>query len=311
MAALSEIAPGTAAWLELVVDAGRRVDVCVVRGREPGPTAAVVAGVHGDEYEGIAAVGDLTTTLDPAGVRGIVILIPVANPTAFAAGTRTNPEDGANLARCFPGNAAGRPTERLASKLFELLAPTQTLIDLHSGGVEYRFLPVAGFYGPAGESNPSFAAARRFGLDACWQLPPTPGVLSYEFHRRGACVVGCEYLGAGQLAPAGRARYRDGVRRVLAFCGTLPAETPEPADGPALAGGWLLAEADGLFHPRFEIGQAVSAGAEVAVITAPRNAVVQGLVARAGGTVLAVRSKARIRAGDWGVLVAAPVEEPA
>ncbi len=90
----------------------------VVRGRASGPPAAVTAGVHGDEYEGVAAVGDLTNALDPVTLRGTLILVPVANPTAFAAGTRTNPEDGANLARSFPGDPDGTPTERLAAKLF-------------------------------------------------------------------------------------------------------------------------------------------------------------------------------------------------
>ncbi len=311
MGELIEVAPGTAAWQELRVDADRSVEVYVVRGREPGPTAAVTAGIHGDEYEGVAAVGDLTNSLQSAEVRGTLILVPVANPTAFLAGTRTNPEDGANLARSFPGNPDGTPTERLAAKLFALVGSADTLIDLHSGGVEYRFLPVAGFYGAASEGNPSSEAARHFGMATRWQLPPTPGVLSYELHRRGACAIGCEYLGAGQLSAAGRADYRNGILRTLAHRGHLPPTPTTVASGRTYTGDWLLAEADGLFHPRFDIGDTVMAGTEVATITTLRNGIVQRLLSEAEGTVLALRSKAGIRRGNWGVLVGTPLEESA
>ncbi len=254
----------------------------VARGRGRGPTAAVTAGIHGDEYEGVAAVGELANALDPSAHRGTLILVPVAKPTAFAAGTRTNPEDGVNLARSFPGNPDGTPTERLAAKLFALVGSADTLIDLHSGGVEYRFVPLAGYYGASSDGNPSFAAARHFGLAARWQLPPTPGLLSYELHRRGACAIGCEYLGAGQLSVEGRAAYRDGILCTLPHRGHLPAGPPTAASGWTYTGDWLLAEADGLFHPRFEIGDAVTAGTEVATVTTPRG-VVQRLVAPFGG----------------------------
>ena len=287
-------------WHELAVGDGRAVDLFVVRGAEPGPTTVVTGGIHGDEYEGPAAARDLAGELVPAAVRGTVALVPVANPTAFAAGTRLNPEDGQNLARSFPGDPAGSPTERLAAALFAVAGRADVLVDLHSGGVEYLFAPVAGFYGPAADSNPSFAAARRFGLPRLWQLPDTPGVLSFELHRRGATAVGCEYLGGGRLSPAGRAAYRRGVLNLL---------TDAPAaDPPAFVGDWLLTEADGLFECGCAAGEGVAAGQELAVLTDPRGRVVQRFAAPHAGDVLAVRHKAGVRAGAWGVLVGRPAE---
>ena len=44
--------------------------VIVVTGCEPGPTATLVAGVHGDEYEGPAAVAQLVASLDTSKLRG-------------------------------------------------------------------------------------------------------------------------------------------------------------------------------------------------------------------------------------------------
>ena len=60
----------------------------VAVGREPGPTLMAVAGVHGDEYEGMAAVREIFAALDSATMSGSFLAIPVANPLAYAARTR-------------------------------------------------------------------------------------------------------------------------------------------------------------------------------------------------------------------------------
>src|ERR1051326_461946 len=44
-----------------------------------GPTILLMAGNHGDEYEGQVALGRLMRPLDPAEVRGGVIILPSAN----------------------------------------------------------------------------------------------------------------------------------------------------------------------------------------------------------------------------------------
>ena len=58
---------------------------------------------------------DLAADLDPARLSGNVILLPLANPSAFYAGAKqVVPEDGVNLNRAFPGNSAGPLSARLA-----------------------------------------------------------------------------------------------------------------------------------------------------------------------------------------------------
>ena len=108
MTAFDRISVGSAGWVEVPTGNSRTVDVYVVRGNRPGPRAVVTAGIHGDEYEGPAAVRSLIRTVLPDMVIGEVALAPVANPTAFTAGTRTNPEDGKNLAHLPGGTHTGR-----------------------------------------------------------------------------------------------------------------------------------------------------------------------------------------------------------
>ena len=49
------------------------------RGHGPGPHLLVTAGVHGDEYEGPAALQSWYAELDPANLVGSITLLPVVN----------------------------------------------------------------------------------------------------------------------------------------------------------------------------------------------------------------------------------------
>ena len=63
------------------------VPVAIMRGHD-GPTVLLVAGNHGDEYEGQAILLSLLHTLDPRELRGRIIMFPALNAPAVAAGTR-------------------------------------------------------------------------------------------------------------------------------------------------------------------------------------------------------------------------------
>jgi predicted deacylase len=281
------------------------VDLYVARGSRPGPVAVVTAGVHGDEYEGPVAALRLAERIRPEHLAGSLVLVPVANPMAHAAGTRVSPEDGKNLARVFPGAGDGSVTEQLAAGLFAWIREAQFVIDLHSGGVEYDFAPLAGFYGPAAAGQASFDAARVFGLPHLWQLPETGGVLSCEAWRRGLTVVGCEYRGMGRLALSGVEAYVNGVQSCLAWWGLLPETAPLEPRSSVVAGDWQLAEETGFFETALEAGCRLVPGQPVARILSARGEILQSFSAAAPCTLLAIRAKAYVRKGDWGVLLAA------
>ncbi len=304
MSWLDDLSPGFSGWRTWQPTGNTALEVYCCRGRSAGPLALITAGVHGDEYEGPAAIFSLAQLLSPERVRGAILAVPVANPAAFAAGTRMNPEDGHNLARTFPGNPNGGPSEQLAAAIFEeLAAPADYVIDLHSGGVEYLFLPVAGFYGEPASGNPSFQAARTFGLPSLWQLPETDGVLSCEAWRRGKIAIGAEYLGAGQLSADGVRDYRNGVAACLADWGMLAA-APQASKSPGVfTGDWLLASAAGIFTACCLIGDPVAKGTTLAMIAGTRGQVLQEFVSPFDGVILGLRSKAYIRETNWAVLV--------
>jgi len=129
---------------------------------EPGPTALIQAGIHGDEIAGVHALQELLEeNLRPT--RGRLIVIPVMNPPAYRARQRSAP-GGLDLNRCFPGDADAPERERrLARRFMELvLAERPALIaTLHESHKRYD---------PA--VTPSFGQTLVYGVDPVPEIVP-------------------------------------------------------------------------------------------------------------------------------------------
>ena len=80
--------------------------VCVIRNGD-GPSVLLMAGTHGDEYEGELSLARLIRRLDPARMKGRVTILPMTNAPAVMAAKRCSPLDGGNLNRAFPGDPNG------------------------------------------------------------------------------------------------------------------------------------------------------------------------------------------------------------
>jgi len=116
-------------------DAGAEIPVTTITGARPGPALALVAGNHGYEYPPILALQRVLTELDPAALSGTAILVHVANMPSFLGRTvYFSPIDGKNLNRCYPGDAAGTVSERIAHAITtEVIDACDVLLDLHCG----------------------------------------------------------------------------------------------------------------------------------------------------------------------------------
>src|SRR5690606_37907787 len=85
-----------------------QVKVPVIRIRNgDGPSLLLMAGNHGDEYEGEISLLRLSRLLEPGAMRGSVTIAPFANSPAVMAARRRSPLDEGNLNRAFPGDANG------------------------------------------------------------------------------------------------------------------------------------------------------------------------------------------------------------
>lgn len=204
----------------------RRITVPVLKIEAgPGPAVALMAGVHGDEWEGQAAILQLWQLLPGVLQRGTVYLLPAANAEASLAGTRLSPSDDGNLNRAFLGAPARGYTESVAAALEARLLPRiQALVDVHSGGASLRYLPssVITRYGDDALDERLPALARAFGLPHCVFFRGTEsGSLPAAASRLGVLRLSAEIGGGRETTRALVERCRDGLLGCLAELGLL------------------------------------------------------------------------------------------
>lgn len=107
----------------------------VFRSRNPGPCLLLLAGMHGDEVNGIEILrSSLTNGIFSDLEAGTVIVAPLINVFGFIHFSRDVP-DGKDINRSFPGTSGGSLASRLACIIRkEWLPVADYVIDFHTGG---------------------------------------------------------------------------------------------------------------------------------------------------------------------------------
>jgi hypothetical protein len=117
------------------IDSGTRIPITLIRGTQPGPVLALIAGTHGSETAPIVALQRLRAEVEPARLHGTVILVHVANMPSFIHRTiYRGPWDQKNLNRVYPGKPNGTVSERIAHIITtEIIDQSDYLVDMHAG----------------------------------------------------------------------------------------------------------------------------------------------------------------------------------
>lgn len=289
-------------------------------GPQDGPVVALVGGVHGDEEEGVLAVQRVSAALaERPLVRGRVRAVAIAHPAAYAAAQRTGPDDGLDLARSFPGDPGGRPTERLAHELTErVIRGSDLLIDLHSAGVANAMPTFVGWVA-AGDtaSERARSVAERFGIPLLWEhRPPVPpGRTVSAAHALGVASVYAEGSGGGSLERDEVELFVAGVLGTLCDLGMAafdpPRRDPPRAivrDGAGDLDAGLRAPVAGRFVAHRAAGDAVAEGDRIGEVVDAGGAMAAAIDAPAAGTLMFVRRRARIAAGEVVCALGGPIE---
>jgi len=279
-------------------------------GLEPGPHVLITGGVHGDEFEPMAAIRRLMSQLRPQELRGRVTLVPVVNEPAFCLGRRTA-ADGLDLARTCPGRSDGSVTEQIAHALSELIRTADFYIDLHTGGIRLRVLPMVGYmlHRDPGVLAVQRRMARAFGLPIIWGTDPTLNGRSLSVARdAGIPAIYAEYQGGGGLDPDGVTAYVRGCLSVLAELGLLSSSSSAPPSAPLIVedarpgSGHMQVNhpvpCQGFFEPAVSLGQWVKTGDQLGTVTDLLGSRVEPVLAAYGGLVLVLHTFARVEAGD-------------
>jgi len=176
--------------------------VGVVNGGEPGPTLIVTGGLYPTEYCGVEAASRLYRLVEPEGLKGRFITIPVVNMPVFRFRTRwlnlrssVTPFDGLNINAVFPGDSEGTPTRAVAHALFRLVKESDYHVDFRGGDLPESHLDHTIYLKigkPLDETSETMAKA--FGLRYVLAGTPeightSPGTLIYEAVAAGTASI--------------------------------------------------------------------------------------------------------------------------
>lgn len=296
------------------------VPVCVMNGIDEGPCLWIQNGVHGDEYVGAAAIGQLIREIDVTSLRGCLILIPMLNIQAYRAGSRMAPQDGLDMNRSWPGAPMERAmhlwahTEVVTHTVLQLIKEyADTLLDVHDAGWMGLMSPYVAYYeGPTPEFEERVRAmAFASGMELIWTTKAewvdekVPGSIKTQMTRAQIPSVTLEIGGEGRLNPKHVDPMYRSYLNIMKHLGMIDGEPDIPSRQIHVAkGNWLRAPIGGMLFTHVNPLDSVQEGQKLATITDLFGRTREILTSPAGGWVVGTRTFGTVASGQYVMNVA-------
>jgi uncharacterized protein len=272
------------------------IPVYVYRSEVEGPVVMLLAGMHGDEINGIEIIRKLITDATLSGIkRGSIIAIPVINIISFVYGTRTLP-DGRDLNRCFPGTLNGSLGSRIAHDLMREIIPQIDFgVDFHTGGASKSNFP---------QIRCCFKTSRNLDLANFFEPPfILNSGLREKTLRKEATAVGKTILvyEGGESSRFDLYAIEEGVagcKRLLANLGMIEKTETSRSSIPIHKTKWVRAKNSGLFHPSKKNGSFVKKDEYLGNITDPYGEFETEIISPASGYIIGINNLPVINRGD-------------
>ncbi len=262
------------------------IPVIVLNGSADGPVVYLHAGSHGQEtVYAIEMMRRLSRfALDPAKLRGAVVMVPAANLLAHQAATRISPlygvreggPFGGDMHKLWPGDPLGSVTQRLADAIWrEIVSQADYVLDYHTNSIPG--LPFALMYRPTATDGPpgdawqrSLQMAQAFGMTVVLGAH-TPNSLSGASVQVGKPAMAIEMPCPRVLDRPMVAAALRGTRNVLVHLGLIEGAVVAQEDTSPLPGEHhilpsIRANRGGIIHYEVEPGVLLKAGTAIASI---------------------------------------------
>lgn len=246
------------------------IPVHVFHGKHPGPKLFLLAGIHGDELNGIEIIRRVHEHITLKNLSGTLITMPVVNIHGVTLQTRYF-ADRRDLNRSFPGKKTGTLAARLAYGLMHhVVRHCDYGIDLHTGAINHINMPQlrVDFTVPGSKEF-----ARSFGAPVILNSKQRDGSLREAASRIGIPVIvyeGGEALRLNELCIRGGVH---GVLNVMQHLNMLEVKTRLARPTKSViteTSRWLRAPASGLVEPAGDFfSRAVKKGQVIARIHDP------------------------------------------
>lgn len=272
-----EFYPGQSGTVEVAagqLPSGNEVSISakVYRAYQPGPVVLFLAGVHGDEINGVEIIRrSIEQEIFSKIVSGTVIAIPLLNVYGFNNFSRDVP-DGKDVNRSFPGTSYGSLASRIANGLSKNILPHVDLaVDFHTGGRGTYNYPQVRFNA---EDEKAALAAKAFAPPLVFaKRAPAKSLRRSAFKNYQLPVL--TYEGGENL------RYDahsidvgvNGVKRLLFSQLMLSKKLVEDTKDPTLVNNsvWIRAGRAGLFQWSKKSGFPVRKGEPIGIIADPQG----------------------------------------
>ena len=272
------------------------VPVIIEHSKNPGPVVLLLAGIHGDETNGVGIVREIIDLKLNKPKNGTIICIPVFNIFGYLIQTREFP-DGRDLNRMFPGTINGSLASQFAYQFSEKIAPyVDYIIDFHTGGGERDNIAQI-------RCNKDDAK----GLELAKIFNPPMIVYSNTIikslretlHKMGKTVLLFEGGKSKELSPTIINEGVNGTRNVLIHLGLIEGEINVRATPIFIKKAkWIRASDSGMFKVRVQNGTLVKKKEVLGVIQDPFGEFKKKVYAPFDGYVFCINKTPIVNKGD-------------
>lgn len=298
----TEIAPGEKNQIRIHVGrlpSGTQINIHaqVFRAMKEGPCMLVLAGVHGDEINGVEIV---RRALDQGFfdqlMAGTVIVIPLLNVYGFLHFSREVP-DGKDVNRSFPGNYKGSLASRVARTLTKKILPVIDFgVDFHTGGANrYNFPQIRYTRG----SEKALELAKGFAPPIIFEKPAFSKTFRKEAKKADVPIL--VYEGGEALRLDGLSIHTalSGLKRLMKSEGFIESALPANRKSRHVKkSGWIRAAVAGVFEWVKDSGQLVSKGEVLGYIRDPHGGRAKEVTSTKDGFVLGHNNSPVVNQGD-------------
>ncbi|MDQ3073407.1 MAG: succinylglutamate desuccinylase/aspartoacylase family protein [Bacteroidota bacterium] len=272
------------------------IPIIVNRAKKDGPVVLLMAGVHGDELNGIEVIRRIIDSDYNVPDNGTIICIPLLNIFGFNTNER-NVTKGKDLNRVFPGSRGGSLASMLAhTVLNEVVSKIDVGVDFHTGGASRANYPQLRCRLQDAES---MKIAKAFSAPFTIEAPQRRGTLRDAAAKLGKPILVYE---GGESARFDEIAITEGVNGALRLLESLGMRKDSP---PAEKNTiilkktrWVRAHGSGLFHPLVEYGNAVKKGQLTGYITDPFGDYKVKVTAPADGYIICINYNPVVSRGD-------------
>lgn len=272
------------------------IPVIINRSKNDGPVLLLMAGMHGDEINGVETIRRIIGNKYNVPDKGTIICVPIINIYGFIHFSRQVP-DGKDINRSFPGNKTGSLAGQIADFLTKDLIPLIDFgLDFHTGGARINNYP---------QIRAELSRPMNVELAKAFSAPYT---INSKFREKSFRKEGDKqnksilvYEGGESLRLRKHAIDEgiNGALRVMKYLGMREDAPEQEREVVVLSkSSWVRASNSGLYHCYVRPGETVAKGQKIGVIASPFTDYESVIKAKSKGEVIAVNNNPVVNKGD-------------